>query len=128
MSDDLVLEDFIAIYESETCLWKLKSKEYHDRTKRSVAIKRLLLKLKESKPSAIVADVKSKINSLRTCYKREKKKVEDSLKSGSGTDEVYNPKLWYYGLMSFIDDQDEPRKSFSNLSDSEVSIHILSYL
>lgn len=62
-----------------------------------------------------------KINSLRTNYRREKKKVEESLRSGIGTDEMYEPFLWYYRLFDFLGDQDAPRNSSSNFNEPEVS-------
>jgi nitrogen fixation-related uncharacterized protein len=40
MSSDLkkashdLLEDFIRSYESQSCLWSIKSKDYHDKAKR----------------------------------------------------------------------------------------------
>jgi hypothetical protein len=36
-----------------------------------------------------------KINAFRTNYIREKKNVEESHLSGSGTDEICVPTLWY---------------------------------
>lgn len=36
--------DFINIYRNEHCLWKVKSKNYHDRSKRDVAYKFLVEK------------------------------------------------------------------------------------
>ena len=46
------MEEFIDIYRSEPCLWRVKSKEYHDREKRDAAYERLVIKLKELKPDA----------------------------------------------------------------------------
>ncbi|GBN18442.1 hypothetical protein AVEN_52503-1 [Araneus ventricosus] len=33
------------------------------------------------------------------------------MKSGAGTDEVRTPKLWYYDMLSFLEDQTVPRSS-----------------
>ncbi|GBN64239.1 hypothetical protein AVEN_77229-1 [Araneus ventricosus] len=33
------------------------------------------------------------------------------MKSGAGTDEVHTPKLWYYEMLSFLEDQTVPRTS-----------------
>ena len=49
---------------------------------------------------ATIDNVKKKINSLRAGYRKEHKKVRDSMSTGSGTDEEYVPKLWYYSHMS----------------------------
>lgn len=56
-----------------------------------------------------------KINSLRTCFRKEYRKVLASEPTGTGTDDVYVPTLWYYDLLLFLVDQDEPRPSISNL-------------
>jgi hypothetical protein len=48
MSSDLkkintdLLEDFIRAYESRSCLWRIKSKDYHDKAKRDAAYDILL--------------------------------------------------------------------------------------
>ena len=116
------LEEFINIYQSEFCLWKIKSKEYHDQPKKEAAYSRLLEKLKEIDSSATKSSVVKNINNLRSSYRKEFKKVKDSMKSGTGADEVYEPKLWYYKLLSFLDDQDIPQNSRSNVdSDDDKS-------
>ncbi|CAG9790338.1 unnamed protein product [Diatraea saccharalis] len=44
-------------------------------------------------PEATKDTVKKKINSLRTCYRKEMKKVDASTKSGAATDDIYEPTL-----------------------------------
>ncbi|XP_026688859.1 uncharacterized protein LOC113473425 [Diaphorina citri] len=90
--------DFIAIYRSEICLWKKKSADYHNRTKRDAAIDKLAKKLEELEPSATPKSVLKKINNLRSCYRKEKLKVENSLKSGASADSIYKLELWHYDL------------------------------
>ncbi|XP_061717035.1 uncharacterized protein LOC133524893 [Cydia pomonella] len=111
------LEEFIEIYRSEPSLWKVKAKEYHDRDKKEAAYRRLLVKLREVEPTSDKAAVVKKINNLRCTYNKEHKKVNASNKSGAGTEEIYEPKLWYYPLLKFLDDQHVPRPSRSNLDD-----------
>lgn len=93
------VEDFIKIYESEPCLWQTKCKEYHDRNKKDAGYARLTEKLKEIEPNATKDGVIKKINNLRSAYRKEKKKLNDSLKSGASADDVYKPKLWYFGML-----------------------------
>ncbi|CAJ0922608.1 unnamed protein product [Ranitomeya imitator] len=78
----------IEMYRSLPCLWKIKSADYSNRYKKKDAYEKL---------------------ALRTVYKKELNKVEKSLKSGAGTDDVYVPKLWYYDLLAFTRDQEIPR-------------------
>lgn len=49
--------------------------------------------------------LKKKINILQTTFKRENNKIKKSMLSGSGTDEVYVPSLWYYKKLEFLQDQ-----------------------
>jgi hypothetical protein len=58
----------------------------------------------------------------------EKKKVEGSHHSGSGTDEIHVPTLWYYHLFNFFGDQDPPRSSSANLNEGEVSLFTVLYI
>lgn len=57
------------------------------------------------------------MNSLRSSYRKEKKKVAESQKSGSGADDLYVPSLWYYKLLAFLDDQETPRSPISNFDE-----------
>nr|CAH7719029.1 unnamed protein product [Callosobruchus chinensis] len=45
------------------------------------------------------------------------------MRTGSGADEVYHPKLWYYDLLKFVEDQEVSRQSRSNISDDEESVN-----
>lgn len=116
-----VIEQFIEIYKSEPCLWRVKSKEYHDRDKRYAAYEKLVTKLKELEPDTTRNSVVKKINNLRSNVRKEKKKHDMSKKSGASTDDLYIPKLWYYNLFDFLGDQDMPSSSVSNLDDDDES-------
>ena len=86
-----VIGEFIEIYKSEPCLWKIKSSDYHDRDKKDAAYRKLVMKLKEIEPDANVNVVKKKINNLRSNVRKEKKKIDSSMKSGASADNVYKP-------------------------------------
>ncbi|XP_063235952.1 uncharacterized protein LOC134538502 isoform X3 [Bacillus rossius redtenbacheri] len=116
-----VIEDFIDMYKLEPCLWRVKSKEYHDREKRDAAYAKLLLKLKELETYATKKSVIRKINSLRSNVRKEKKKRDMSMKSGASADNVYVSKLWYLNLFDFLGDQDIPSASMSNLEEGDGS-------
>nr|XP_034836340.1 uncharacterized protein LOC117992734 [Maniola hyperantus] len=113
------LEEFIELYRSEPCLWNTKGKEYHNRELKRSAYTKLIEKLKIIDPSADKDAVVKKINNIRSTYKKERKKIADSKKSGAGTQEVYKPKLWYYAMLLFLDDQVEPRHSCSNMESTD---------
>jgi hypothetical protein len=100
MSSDLkkmnhyLLEDFIRSYECRSCLWHIESQDYHDKAKRDAAYDILLQKYRLIDPNADKDAVVKKTNAFGTNYRREKKKVEESHHSGSGTDEIHVPTLW----------------------------------
>ena len=64
--------------------------------------------------------MKKKINIYRSNFRKEAKKVEDSMRSGSGTDDVYTPTWTYYEDLVFLKDQEAIRSSTSNLEAHEV--------
>ncbi|XP_063535902.1 uncharacterized protein LOC134745756 [Cydia strobilella] len=113
------LQEFIESYRSETCLWMTKSKDYHDRNKKNAAYRRLVEKYKVIDPNANRGIVVKKINNLRTNYRKELKKIKTLCNSGAGTDKIYTPRLWYFELLSFLNDQRVPRPSISNIDDDE---------
>jgi hypothetical protein len=121
----VVLEEFIRIYQSEPCLWRIKSKDYHDKGKRDAAYNRLVEKLKQIDPSADRDEVvkKKKNKQLKNkSQKRNEKKIQETQHSGVGAEQIYEPALWYYHLFGFLGDQDTPRSSSSNLNERDVSI------
>ena len=92
-------EEFIKLYESEPCLWNVKSKEYHDRNKKDTAYGKLVNKQQEIESNATKDSVIKKINNLRSAYRKENKKIKQSIKSGTSADTVYKPRLWYFSLL-----------------------------
>lgn len=117
-------EEFIELYRSEPCLWRVKQKDYHDRSKKDAAYAKLILKLREMEPGANKESVVKKINNLRCTYNKELKKVTIS-KSEFGSEDVYVPKLWYFPLLTFLNDQDViPRPSRSNLDTDDDKVRI----
>lgn len=113
--------EFIELYKSFPCLWKVKSKEYSDRNAKSQAYEILIEKMQTVDSIANRETVVKKINSMRTTYRKELKKVLDSERSGVGADEIYIPHLWYFELLSFLQDQETPRNTVSNMDEENES-------
>ena len=93
----------------------VKSKEYNDRNKKNAAYEILLAKYRERYPEATKEDAKKKINTLRTNYRKELKKVADSMKSG--VNETYESSLWYFDALSFLHDQPETLATATSVTD-----------
>jgi hypothetical protein len=92
----------IKVYKSLPALWNKKSKVYNNRTKKNEAYQQLLCKYIEREPNAVKKDVVRKINSLRTNFRKELKRIKDAEKSGT----TAQPKLWYFKEMKFLYDEE----------------------
>ncbi|CAH0549566.1 unnamed protein product [Brassicogethes aeneus] len=55
-----------------------------------------------------------KLQNLRTAFRKELRRVEESKRSGAGYDDIYVPKLWYYDLLLFTCDDVLPRASLES--------------
>lgn len=113
---DFLLE-FIELYRSLPCVWKIKSAEYRDRVKKNKAYEVLLLKYKEVDDNATIKTVKQKIDSLRGAFRKEMKKLKESSRSGAGSEDIYKPHLWYFDNLSFLTDEETARRGVGNLED-----------
>ncbi|XP_045446733.1 uncharacterized protein LOC123654921 [Melitaea cinxia] len=93
--------DFILMFESLPVLWDPNHPYYTNKYKRHTALLRLVPILKRTKPDATTIDVKKKINSIRSNYRRELRKVLATQDPGDD-DEVYEPKIWYFPYLDFL--------------------------
>ncbi|KAE9543690.1 hypothetical protein AGLY_002086 [Aphis glycines] len=98
--------EFIHLYRSLPATWKIKSDMYKDRVLKQECYIKLTEKLKEIDPSADINTTKKKLNTLRSNYRRELKKVIASKKSGAGTDDIYLPSVWYFEELEFLRDHE----------------------
>ncbi|XP_050298781.1 uncharacterized protein LOC126737773 [Anthonomus grandis grandis] len=112
--------EFIEIYQEHSCLWDVRSNDYSNKHKRNASYEILLRKLKEINPTATMELLKKKINNMRTAFRRELKKVQDSKGTGIGTDDLYEPTLWYYDLLLFTSQSESGRKGRA-IDEDEVS-------
>lgn len=96
----------IKLYHSLPALWNNKCKDYSNRIIKNEQYDLLLRKYKENYPEADKTQLVKKINSLRTNFRKELKRLNDSAKSDTGSDDV--PTLWYFEEMKFLVAQDVP--------------------
>lgn len=118
-SHNEILTEFIEIYKSYPCLWKIKSKEYSDRKKKTHAYEHLVKKYSEIEPHANRETVTQKINTIRSCYRKELRKITSSKVRGAKREDVYVPKLWYFDLLSFLNRSDTSHVNTNNTNDSD---------
>jgi hypothetical protein len=104
----------IQLYQSEPCLYDVNSDDYRNRELQVAATKRIAAAL--SVDGFGPKEVAKKYKNLRNSYSQELKKVNDSEKSGTGGDDVYIPKVYWFDIMySFLRPQMYSRPTKSNL-------------
>ena len=108
--------EFIEQYRLLPALWFVTSPEYSNRALKNEQYIILLSKYRERYPDAVKRDVVQKINSLRTNFRREAKRIDELTKSGV---EVSEPSLWYYEEMKFLLPYQEPN---CLLSTTDISV------
>jgi len=86
--DRAILSDFISEYRQLPALWDIRCKEKSIRDKKNSAYKKLLVYYKLLKNDSTIEDVKKKINTLRSNFRKELKKINDSKRSGAGTTSI----------------------------------------
>lgn len=74
----------------------------------------MIMKLQEVNNSATRESVKK---TLYVVLPERIKKVMQFKKSGSETDELYKPHLWYYKYLLFLTDQETPRQTVTNIDE-----------
>lgn len=109
--------EFIELYRQNECLWRIRSKDYLNKLKKNEAYELLAEKLKEKDSDATIETVKKRINNMKSVFRKEMKKVSQSIRSGASAADVYAPRLWYYSLLLFLKDQETPRKSATNMDE-----------
>ncbi|XP_072392638.1 uncharacterized protein [Diabrotica undecimpunctata] len=102
-NEKTMIEELLKCYKTSRCLWDVQCETYSNRDRRNEAYNSLLEIFKTAYPDATLAILKKKLENLRTGYKREEKKVISS--EACGTSQIYVPKLWYYNLMSFLNEK-----------------------
>lgn len=106
MSRDF-LTTFIHIYKQHPALWRIKSKEYANKNLKLKGYQALIQYCRSVYPSANRDFVTKKIQNMRGTFRKELRKIENYRKRR----ELYEPRLWYFDLLSFIKDQEFTDKS-----------------
>lgn len=108
-SDSMVLQ-FLELYEKNECLWNPKLDEYKFKEARERALEAIVQEIEI--PNLTILDIKNKIKSIRTTYKRELTSVLKSNQDASNSrGKNYEPKLfWFKKADSFLHDVSHAKK------------------
>ena len=99
----------------ECTVYTVHSSEYKKRNVRMVFLRKIQEGLSTSIPSITVEDIKEKLHKLRTQYLKKRIKIRSSSRNGLELEYIYEPMLWFYEKMSFID-VNEMKPSVSTLN------------
>lgn len=94
----------IGFYRERECLWDPTNCEYKNKLKRLDAWREISELLEGN-----VNDVKKKMESLLTSFRRERQREEN--KTGSGADEVYKSTWFAFSSMGFLQDKFAVKKT-----------------
>lgn len=105
----------ISLYEGRPELYNVKHHFYSNKHARAEAFHHIVASLQTKQKDISVADVKSKLTTLRTHYTHELKKIRQSGRSGAGAEDIYKPTVWWFEQTKFLEPYIKCRKSESNL-------------
>ncbi|KAF5305331.1 hypothetical protein FQR65_LT18734 [Abscondita terminalis] len=111
----------ITTLEGFPCLYDCKHKFYSNHHARVQALIEIRRRLMEAHPSITIEsdDIKRKITNLRSQLTAEIRKNKKSQKSGVGTEEIYEPTIWWFSHIQYLIPYLRTRSSESNLSQKE---------
>lgn len=107
----------IECYENYPCLFDTTSNLYKNKHARKDAIFKICECMKKSDAETItIEDVKKKITNIRSQFTHEHNKVKESKRSGAGTEDLYEPTVWWYEKLLFLIPYIKARKGESSLA------------
>lgn len=109
-------QEFFDTYRQLPALWRSSDEQYKNQRHKKAAYERLLECYRQIDPKANVDSMRRRINGIRTCFRRELRKVEHSEEISQDMSKVYVPHLWYYNELSFLRD-DVGRTAVTDTSD-----------
>ncbi|KAK9875804.1 hypothetical protein WA026_009592 [Henosepilachna vigintioctopunctata] len=124
------LREFISLYKQQECLWNRSHPNYKNRNDRTEAYEILLKKCKEYIPDADEDYVRLRIDSMRSTFRKERKKVLSSRGQNPDSKDVYKPSLWYYDLLLFTtgetcEDQESSMRSEISVEESPEDYNVV---
>ncbi|CAG5033251.1 unnamed protein product [Parnassius apollo] len=101
--DDSAVLLLIEKYQENELLWNPRHMDFKNRNKKNDAIRHIA-----SVFNIASSEIERKLKNLTSHYFREKRKYEESKRSGSGREDVQLPKWFAYKALSFLNDKNAP--------------------
>lgn len=107
--------EFLNLYQNESALWNSLSPQHKNKNDVHDAWLRIKTNLKDGHFS--ITELKKKKENLMSTYRKVKGKIKDSMKTGSGTNDIYKPEWPFYSIMaSFLDNVYKPRTTKTSIT------------
>lgn len=111
MSERFDVHEFLEEYQRFPCLWNKKCVDFKNRLKRDQAEQVLL----PVTGLTTIKELRRKIRNIRCTYNQEVAKIKKSMRTATGPEDVFTPKLvWFAFADSFLRQNMEENDSESN--------------
>lgn len=115
---------FVQELRTHECLWNVKREVYKNKQMRESAYRKIVEAM--NIVGFNVPEVKTKIRNLKSTYFQEKRKIEKSKASGSGSENVYKPNIkWFDEMDTLLNNVDGRRITFDNVSTYTKKLYYL---
>lgn len=102
--------ELLRLYHSLPALWDVSCEDYSNRSIKEQQYDILLQKYKRTNPHAEKKELTKKINTLRTNYRREVKRIREAEQNGGPSDSIV-PTLYYFDALNFLSEVETPANS-----------------
>ncbi|XP_013193325.1 uncharacterized protein LOC106137107 [Amyelois transitella] len=125
MEGNEFMTEFIQKYKELECLWQTNHIDYTNRYKRLHCLRELLKIMQKNDPFATLAKVKRKINSIRSNFNKQHKKLMQAKASlgEEGFDLIDKAPPLYYNSLLFLIDRNPKIKRFKSESKTGSETH-----
>ncbi|KAL4101009.1 hypothetical protein QTP88_021030 [Uroleucon formosanum] len=115
---------FLELYEAESAIWDAKDKNHKSKHKVHDAWKRISLDMN----NIPIEELKAKKKSLMATFRPLLKKKKASIRSGAGTDDVFQPIWFAYDIMErFLGTNFEVVETINTEEEMSENIYILTF-
>ena len=115
-------QQFIEVLKKHPCVWQKRNKNYRNKAMRRISLNAVTKQLMGTMNCLLTPEmIMKKLHTLRGQYRREVREIKTSQKSGADTDDLYQPRLWCYDALAFLDAKHTPLDSTSNLDEPMIA-------
>ena len=106
----------ISLWQSHEVLFNPSHRDYHIRDENNKALASIQTSLMENDINVSTKQISNKLSSLKVYFCKERSKIKNSRKSGSGTEDIYKTRWKFYSELQFLDEFITPRQTVSTFT------------